>query len=72
MGRCKTCQWWKEYAHGPHLCQCPKLCLWLIEGYRDNAGDDFATVECEGGFHAIETGPEFGCVHWEGKNVVTD
>jgi hypothetical protein len=67
--RCKTCKWWGvNYVAPPpefpdtdlyRHCDHEKL------SYPPSDGNDGAyDVECYGG---IDTGPEFGCIHWEEK-----
>lgn len=69
-GRCKTCKWWDVWARSkpagrspmsPERGKCghPKV----GNGNGDNS-DGAMDSEAYGG---IDTGPDFGCVHWEAK-----
>jgi hypothetical protein len=64
VARCRTCRWWAADEPGcdPNcLCEHPKLC-----NPRTDQGSDALNYEYDegGGFF---TGPDFGCVHWEGR-----
>jgi hypothetical protein len=65
MNTCDTCKHWaRESAWGGDfrgigICDHPKL----TEGVPDE--DGLAYQYTEGG--AIQTGPKFGCIHWEAK-----
>lgn len=61
--RCRTCRWWADEGDQfEHLCKAP------INDPRSE-GTDLIIAQCvcgRGGL--LATGPEFGCVHWEGRD----
>lgn len=72
IGRCKDCKWWAADKRTEYVaaetdaapCHCPQLINIDEKGYGAVAGNGFGLdyPVCE-----LFTGPEFGCVHWEGK-----
>jgi hypothetical protein len=60
--RCRTCKWWKSEIESEGECWHPKV---ESNGWPRRSLDGAWYSYDEGG--CIETGPEFGCVHWEGK-----
>jgi hypothetical protein len=62
VARCKDCKWWGSKAWigpGRNHCDHPKV----ANGNGEDADGAMDSEEYGG----IDTGPEFGCVHWEGK-----
>ena len=65
MPNCKTCKWWEEEPDGG----------WGGDDWRDcnhkklngnqRGSDVCVPIGWEGA--NIVTGPDFGCIHWEGK-----
>lgn len=57
MNTCKDCRWW--YQSFFNFCEHEKLSK-EIAGESDRAW-------CDDNLSGIETGPDFGCIHWEEK-----
>lgn len=57
--RCKTCKWW-----GPDRGELFRWCSNPVN--RDFRGENPAGA-CDGEELGFDTGPDFGCVHWEAK-----
>jgi len=58
MNTCKDCKWWDDEDSDSHYKECVIIKNYIIVWMDRMAGVDF-----------IETGPEFGCVHWEKKDA---
>ncbi len=61
IGTCKECKEW-----GGRFCGSPKLDFGDATGPPLSA-DGAGATGYEGDQASIETGPDFGCIHWEGK-----
>ena len=55
---CKDCKWWGRDEY--HYCENPNI------GVKGKFNDDCAWSEDP--FCSIQTGPDFGCIHWEKKD----
>ena len=67
MNRCETCKFWQphEFAESPmRVCQSSKV---VETGPWDGEDDSLVYSYDEGGY--FQTGPKFGCVHHEPKEV---
>jgi hypothetical protein len=81
--RCRTCKWWRDDADAVSRysnvkrCHSPKL---FMDGYGSDGkltvlddpehilcDDEAAVNDASGYFASLTPGPDFGCVHWEGK-----
>lgn len=63
IGTCKECKWWgdslsEECDHR----QC------MSGNFTGNLYDEKRTKEGLSYYHGVQTGPDFGCIHWEPKN----
>jgi hypothetical protein len=61
MNTCKSCRWWNSRANRftkQRACDNPRLISFGEDGLNS---DDFGQ-ETE-----LETGPDFGCIHWDGE-----
>lgn len=61
-GTCKACRWWPSKILRGH-CLHPRMTD-AFDEYRDGASD----VE---GCLGIDTGPDFGCIHYESEDINT-
>lgn len=62
---CRTCRWWDSagYSHdGYHVCNHPKIDVPFPMEERPRPSDGMTTSGQE---YATNTGPDFGCVHWQ-------
>lgn len=65
---CDGCKWW--HRESPHKmspdhwgeCTCKKI----YEGGGSRADDEFSYWYTEGG--GFDSGPKFGCIHWEARD----
>lgn len=65
-GRCKTCQHWSQAPCNTKplgLCACPKFVYEKFD--EETQADGLYYWDYEGYSAGFETGPDFGCVHWE-------
>jgi len=55
IGYCQDCKWWEDHD-------------WEDEADKKACNNDSTLYQTNGGqMHPFFTGPEFGCIHWEGK-----
>ena len=69
--RCNTCRWWMptgfkfaETSPNMGICDSPKF----VQGPQHIEPDCLHFFDADNGFAAfVETGEDFGCIHWEAK-----
>lgn len=77
MNTCKDCKHWAgswRYCNSKQesrprcgSCSCPKLRQGYEYGFEEGGcAPDECAIETDEGW-GIETGPDFGCIHWEAK-----
>jgi len=63
-GRCSSCKWWdKDHVTGNDSHDCEHSMVDTDEC----ASNGVQPTESCLGYGTLKTGPEFGCIHWEGK-----
>lgn len=74
MNTCDMCKFWEQFVfegriiEGEHSCSNPKI----IDDTSSNAfprvlTDQLVACSCDYRPATINTGPKFGCIHWESK-----
>lgn len=72
-GTCKDCKWWKSHEgfnRVPSMLICEVLSAQMQSDERlinqSAVKDEFILHQCHDGGD-VQTGPDFGCIHWENK-----
>lgn len=69
MNTCKTCKWWDAY-HKDDTDNSFGLCL--SDRFAENVQAVIQSLiegewPTDGKYDGFDTGPDFGCIHWEKK-----